>query len=111
MTSEQAQVKMVESVMVSKRAAGLSSKGTVVLAGIPDETIILGSVDPGLIRQILLEHLAQFSFCYQNELDADSKPKDLWGVIQLNFNVSPRGEVQKAIIEVKQPMNFYPKRY
>ncbi len=127
----------------SKGSEGLSTKGTVVLAGIPDETVILGSMDPNVIRRILMEHLAQFRYCYQSELDSTEKPKDVSGVIQLNFNIGLRGEVQRVnigggtaitpkvkgcvgdilrditfpapkgggIVEVKQPMNFYPKSY
>jgi hypothetical protein len=127
----------------SKGSEGLSTKGTVVLAGVPDETVILGSMDPNVIRRILMEHIVQFRYCYQSELDSTAKPKDVSGVIQLNFSIGQSGEVQNynigggqtitskvkscvggvlkdiqfptpkggGIVEVKQPMNFYPKSY
>lgn len=127
----------------SKGSEGLSTKGTVVLAGVPDETVVLGSMDPNAIRKILLEHLAQFRYCYQSELDENSKPKDISGIVHLNFAIGSEGQVQRAqvngdrsitpkvkgcvaevlrdisfpiprgggMVEVKQPMNFYPKNY
>lgn len=131
----------VGTIASSKGSEGLSSKGTVILAGVPDETVVLGSMDPNVIRGILLDHLAQFRYCYQNELDENSKPKDISGIVHLNFAIGSQGQVQRAqvggdrgitpkvkscvgsvlrditfpapkgggIVEVKQPMNFYPK--
>lgn len=133
----------VGTIASSKGSEGLSTKGTVVLAGVPDETVVLGSMDPNVIRSILLEHLAEFRYCYQSELDSSSKPKDVSGVVQLNFAIGPGGQVQRAqvggnssitpsvkscvggvlkditfpspkgggVVEIKQPMNFYPKTY
>lgn len=127
----------------SKGSEGLSQKGAIVLSGMPEETVILGSMDPNLIRQILLGHLAQFRYCYQNELETSAKPKDLSGVVHLNFSINSQGNVHNmkiggdqnitrevkncvggvlkdiqfpppkggGIVEVKQPMNFYPKQY
>ena len=125
----------------SKGAAGLARKGTIAIAGIPDETIVLGSIDPDTIRRILLDHLSQFRFCYQTELEGSSNGKDMSGVISLNFNIGGSGTVHGTrvggdqtitprvrtcvagvlagiqfpqprgggVVEVKQPMNFYPK--
>lgn len=124
----------------SKGSEGLSRKGTIALAGTPSETVVMGSMDPNLIRQILMDHLAQFRYCYQSELEKadDSKAS---GVLNLNFDIGSNGNVKRAvvtgaqsiggsvkgcvagvlkgisfpepmgggIVEVKQPMNFYPK--
>jgi outer membrane biosynthesis protein TonB len=124
----------------SKGSEGLSTKGSVIVAGVPDDTVVLGSMDPDSIRRKLLEHLSEFRYCYQSELD-EKKSKDVSGVVHLNFNIGPEGDVQRAnvssnsgitstvkscvagvlrdiefpkprgggVVEVKQPMNFYPK--
>jgi pSer/pThr/pTyr-binding forkhead associated (FHA) protein len=124
----------------SKGAEGLSAKKAIYTAGIPSETVVLGSMDPDIIRRILLEHLPQFRYCYQKELERTAKETS--GVIKLNFTIGASGhvaqagldgnsglpvEVKKCVVgvlkgiafpepmgggtvEVKQPMNFYPKR-
>lgn len=126
----------------SKGAEGLSQKGSIVLSGIPSETVVLGSIDPNAIRQLLLEHLSQFRYCYQAELESSQRPKNLTGIIHLNFTIGSEGQVQKTniggdqsitreirqcvaevlrgiefpvpkgggVVEVRQPMNFYPKQ-
>ncbi len=124
----------------SKGAEGLSSKKAIYTAGIPSETIVLGSMDPDIIRRILLEHLPQFRYCYQKELERTAQETS--GIIKLNFTIGASGhvaqagvdgssglptEVKKCVVgvlkgiafpepsgggtvEVKQPMNFYPKK-
>lgn len=124
----------------SKGAEGLSSKKAIYTAGIPSETVVLGSMDPDIIRRILLEHLPQFRYCYQKELERTAQ--ETAGVIKLNFTIGASGhvaqagvdgssglptEVKKCVVgvlkgiafpepmgggtvEVKQPMNFYPKK-
>jgi hypothetical protein len=124
----------------SKGAAGLSSKTTIYTAGIPAETVVLGSMDPDVIRRILMDNLPKFRFCYQSELERTGN--DVQGVIKLNFVIGASGHVAQAAVEdasnlpgvvkrcvvdvlrgiqfpepmgggtveVKQPMNFMPKR-
>lgn len=124
----------------SKGAEGLSAKKAVYTAGIPSETVVLGSMDPDVIRRILLEHLPQFRYCYQKELERSGA--ELSGAIKLNFTIGASGHVSQAgvdgssnlppdvkkcvvgvlrgiafpepmgggSVEVKQPMNFYPKK-
>lgn len=124
----------------SKGAEGLSSKKTIYTAGVPTETVVLGSMDPDIIRRILLDHISQFRYCYQREIDKTGA--EAGGVIKLNFTIGASGhvagagvegaagvptEVKKCVIsvlkaitfpeplgggkvEVKQPMNFYPKK-
>jgi hypothetical protein len=123
----------------SKGAEGLATKGTIVLSGEPEDTVILGSMDPDMIRRILLDHLAEFRYCYQRELDA--KDTAASGVLQLLFHINGRGRVSAAnvrgpshitstvkscmanvlkgivfpppkgggTVEVKQPLNLYPR--
>lgn len=124
----------------SKGAEGLSAKRAIYTAGIPGETVVLGSMDPDTIRRILLEHLPQFRYCYQRELEKSGA--DTAGVVKLNFTIGASGHVSQAgvdgssslptdvkkcvvgvlrginfpeplgggVVEVKQPMNFYPKK-
>jgi pSer/pThr/pTyr-binding forkhead associated (FHA) protein/outer membrane biosynthesis protein TonB len=124
----------------SKGAEGLSSKKAIYTAGIPSETVVLGSMDPDVIRRRLMEYLPQFRSCYQKELE--SRGTDINGMIKLNFVIGSTGHVAKSgldgstplprdvsscvlsvlrgitfpepmgggTVEVKQPMNFQPKR-
>jgi len=124
----------------SKGAEGLSAKKAIYTAGIPSETVVLGSMDPDVIRRILLDHLPQFRYCYQKELEKTGA--ELSGVIRLEFTIGASGHVTGAgvgnesplpsdvkrcvvgvlrgiqfpepmgggVVEVKQPMNFYPKK-
>lgn len=124
----------------SKGAEGLSAKRMIYTAGIPSETVVLGSMDPDIIRQRLMEFLPQFRSCYQRELER--RGTEATGTIKLNFVIGSSGHVSKAgidgstplprdvsgcvvnvlrgitfpepmgggTVEVKQPMNFYPKK-
>lgn len=124
----------------SKGAEGLSAKRAIYTAGIPSETVVLGSMDPDVIRRRLMEFLPQFRSCYQKELE--TKGSEINGTIRLNFVIGSSGHVSKAgldgstplprdvsscvvnvlrgilfpeplgggTVEVKQPMNFQPKR-
>lgn len=124
----------------SKGAEGLSAKRAIYTAGIPGETVVLGSMDPDTIRRILLEHLPQFRYCYQRELEKTGS--ETGGTVKLNFTIGASGHVAQAgvdgssslptdvkkcvvgvlkginfpepmgggTVEVKQPMNFYSKK-
>ncbi len=124
----------------SKGAEGLSAKRAIYTAGIPSETVVLGSMDPDVIRRILMDNLPKFRYCYQSELERSGA--DAQGVIRLNFVIGASGHVTQAgvdeasdlpvpvkrcvvnvlkgiqfpeprgggSVEVKQPMNFYPKK-
>lgn len=124
----------------SKGSGGLSGKKAIYTAGIPSETVVLGSMDPDVIRRILLDHLPQFRYCYQKELERTGA--DTSGTVKLDFIIGATGHVTEAGIdgssalpsdvkkcvvgvlkgitfpepmgggkvEVKQPMNFYPKK-
>ncbi len=79
----------------SKGTEGLSAKTGIYTAGIPSETVVLGSMDPDVIRRILREHIPQFRYCYQRELDRNAG-KDVSGTIGLNFTIGASGSVSKA---------------
>jgi outer membrane biosynthesis protein TonB len=124
----------------SKGAEGLSAKRAIYTAGMPSETVVLGSMDPDVIRRILLDHLPQFRYCYQQELNRAGTETS--GTVKLNFTIGASGHVSQAgvdgssslpaevrrcvvgvlrgitfpepmgggTVEVKQPINFYPKK-
>jgi pSer/pThr/pTyr-binding forkhead associated (FHA) protein/outer membrane biosynthesis protein TonB len=124
----------------TRGAEGLSAKKSVYTAGIPSETVVLGGMDPDVIRRILLDHLPQFRYCYQKELEKTGS--EVSGVVKLSFTIGASGHVSQAgvegssslpvdvkkcvvgvlrgisfpepngggVVEVKQPMNFYPKK-
>ena len=117
---------------------GISDKRVTYTAGIPYKTVVLGGMDPDVIRRILKEHIPQFRYCYQKELDRVKSPMS--GVLKLNFVIGNSGHVTKAgvtarsalprnlkgcvvnvlkgikfpsplgggVVEVNQPINFYP---
>jgi outer membrane biosynthesis protein TonB len=57
------------------------------------KTVVLGSMDPELLRKILREYIPQFRYCYQSELARNSS---LSGTIDLNFTINPQGKVIKS---------------
>ena len=80
-------------------ARGLASKKGFDSAYLEPKTVVLGSMDPELLRRILREYIPQFRHCYQQELIAhDEKIK---GIIDLNFTINQSGKVSKYDIRVK----------
>jgi hypothetical protein len=57
------------------------------------KTVVLGSIDPELLRKLLREYIPQFRYCYQNEL---IKNPNLSGTINLNFTLNGKGKVVKS---------------
>ena len=57
----------------SNSLEGFSDGKSIAVAGIPSKTVVLGGMDPDTIRKILMDHLPQFRFCYQKELDRSKK--------------------------------------
>lgn len=78
-------------------AQGLSSKKGVNTAYVAPKTVILGSMDPELLRKILREYLPQFKHCYQQELDLHSD--DIKGVVNLDFRIGADGRVTTSKVE------------
>jgi hypothetical protein len=77
---------------------GLASKRGVNTAYVDPKTVVLGSMDPELLRKILKEYLPQFRHCYQKELERNDKSK---GVVDLNFRIGKNGKVQKVKVKGK----------
>ncbi len=78
---------------------GLSSKAGRNTAYIQTQTVVLGSMDPELLRKILQQYLPQFRHCYQQELAYNSE--DIKGIVDLNFEISGSGKVGKMNIKAK----------
>ncbi len=123
----------------TKGVEGLVDKKNIYTAGLPFKTVILGCLDPDVIRQILVENIPKFRFCYQKVLDQSKNAFN--GIVKLNFIIGASGHVTKAgvdsvanipgsvkscvvnvlqrirfpeprgggVTEVSQPMNFYPR--
>jgi hypothetical protein len=80
-------------------ARGLASKKGFDSAYLEPKTVVLGSMDPELLRKILREYIPQFRHCYQQELIGhDEKIK---GILDLNFTINQSGKVSKYDIRVK----------
>ena len=82
----------------SKGAGGLSTKTGVYTAGIPSETVVLGSMDPDVIRRILRENIPQFRSCYQRELNRSGN-SSISGTIRLLFTIAASGSVSRAGVD------------
>lgn len=68
-------------------------------SSIQTETVVLGSMDPELLRKILRRYLPQFRHCYQQELAYNSD--DIQGVVDLNFEIKGSGKVAKINVQTK----------
>jgi len=124
----------------TKGVDGLVSKRSIYVDGLPYKTVVLGGLDPNIIRQILVENIPKFRTCYESVL-ANSR-RAFNGIVKLNFMIGASGHVTRAgasgaksrlpgkvqgcvvnvlkgiqfpepagggVVEVNQPMNFYPK--
>jgi hypothetical protein len=83
----------------SAGAKGLVSKKGFDHSYLEPKTVVLGSMDPELLRKILQEYLPQFRHCYQQELM--TSVKDLKGVVDLDFTISADGRVAKTNVKAK----------
>ena len=75
----------------------LASKNTFDNMNITTKTVVLGSMDAELLRKILKEYVPQFRHCYQKELVSNSEMRS--GSFDLNFSISPLGNLKKYGIE------------
>jgi pSer/pThr/pTyr-binding forkhead associated (FHA) protein/outer membrane biosynthesis protein TonB len=82
----------------SSGAKGLASKHGIDTAFADAKTVVLGSMDPELLRKILQEYLPQFRHCYQQELARNEGVK---GVLDLNFRIEANGQVSKIDVKGK----------
>ena len=88
----------VGTLAVGRGAEGLAAKTGIYTAGIPAETVVLGSMDPDDIRRILRENIPQFRYCYQKELETNAG-SDISGTIRLLFTIGASGSVSRAGVD------------
>ncbi len=81
----------------SSGTKGLSNKSGSDLLYVEPKTVILGSMDPDLLRKILQEYLPQFRHCYQQELAQNSE--DIKGIVDLFFRIGEDGKVGSTTIK------------
>jgi hypothetical protein len=81
---------------------GLASKSDFDTSYLETKTVVLGSMDPELLREILREYIPQFRHCYQQELIGTSDK--IKGVIDLNFTIGPSGKVSRHNIKAKDAL-------
>lgn len=79
---------------------GLANKKGFDTAFVEADTVILGSIDPEVLRRILQEYLPQFKFCYQQELQEHSEK--IKGIVDLNFRIEGDGKVSTVRIKSAQ---------
>ena len=77
---------------------GVAQKGSVMVAGVPVERIALSNINPDEIRRILRDHIPQFRYCYQSELDANKNPENIQGRMNFKFSVGGAGKVLRSEI-------------
>lgn len=79
---------------------GLISKDGIDTNYSNPKTVVLGSMDPEILRKLLREYLPQFRHCYQQELGRIQQKLD--GVISLDFRIGPNGKVVSSDITMKK---------
>lgn len=82
----------------SRGFSGLAEKGTISVAGVPVEKIAVSTIDPDAIRRLLRDHIPQFRYCYQSELDTNKNPDGLQGRMNFKFIIGSNGKVQRSEI-------------
>ncbi len=80
----------------TKGIKGSSTKRGIDMANTSRKTVVLGSMDPELLRKILREYLPQFRHCYQAELDANDSSQ---GTVDLNFRINGSGKVSSVKVK------------
>lgn len=85
--------------LASFGSKGLSSKSGRDTSYIQTKTVVLGSMDPELLRKVLQQYLPQFRHCYQQELVYNSE--DIKGIVDLNFEITGSGKVSKVKVRAK----------
>jgi hypothetical protein len=82
----------------SKGFDGLATKGSVSVAGVPAEKVAVSVINPDDIFRLIREHIPQFRYCYQSELDINKNPEGLQGRIVFNFIIGGKGRVTSSSI-------------
>ena len=81
---------------------GLAQKGSISMAGVPIERVSLSNINPDEIRRILRDHIPQFRYCYQSELDNNKNPEGLQGRMNFKFKIGGNGRVTSSEIQSEE---------
>ncbi len=84
----------------STTTRGLANKKGIDTAFVQADTVVMGSIEPEVLRKILQEYLPQFKFCYQQELQEHSEK--IKGVVDLNFRIEGDGKVSTVNIKTAE---------
>ncbi|WP_164848266.1 FHA domain-containing protein [Halobacteriovorax sp. HLS] len=83
----------------SSGSKGLASKSGIDTTYTDQKAVVLGSMDPELLRKILREYLPQFKHCYQQELEYSNEHAK--GVMDLLFRINKDGRANRISIKTK----------
>ncbi len=89
----------------SKGFAGLAEKGEITVAGVPIERINVPTIDRDAVKRLLREHVPQFRYCYQTELDKKKQDNNLQGRVVFNFSIGKGGKVFNSEIAFAEITN------
>ncbi|MBL6990024.1 MAG: FHA domain-containing protein [Bacteriovoracaceae bacterium] len=78
----------------SKGMTGIVNKKSIYTVGLPSSEVILGSMDPDVIRAILMDNIHHFRNCYQRVLRNSSTAFN--GILPLNFVIGASGHITRA---------------
>lgn len=84
----------------STTTKGLANKKGIDTAFVQADTVVMGAIEPEILRKILQEYLPQFRFCYQQELQEHSEK--IKGIVDLNFRIEGNGKVSTVNIKTAQ---------
>jgi len=83
----------------SSGSKGLASKSGIDTTYTDQKAVVMGSMDPELLRKILREYLPQFKHCYQQELEYRNEHAK--GVMDLLFRINKSGGAYRVKIKTK----------
>ena len=79
-----------------------SSTSSPLVAAVPVEVIYVSTIDPNAIRKVLRDHIPQFRYCYQKELDANKIQDSSKGIINLKFFIEKEGRAIRSEVTSKE---------
>ncbi len=83
---------------ISGSGSALGGNGiSAIGGGSGTRTVLLGSIDPQVVRNILREHLPQFKFCYEQELERINQK--VATTLDLKFVITGQGRVQNPNVK------------
>ena len=79
---------------------GLSKKRKIMTAyEVSVPKVVMGSMDPELLRRLLREHMPQFRHCYQQELLGNDRAE---GKVDLRFRIIGKGRIKNVAVSGRQ---------